>query len=102
MIIKRMINGVEHTFELTVGETLQTYREVDQQYHVEDAMTAWCENHDIYDDDCPLDRRALVEIANDALDKLDCMTAYWEDYWHCFKEAAREWDEEHDEEEDED
>lgn len=102
MTIKRMINGVEHTFKLTYQETVQAYHEVDQQYHVEDAMTAWCENHDIYDDDCPLDRKALVEISHEALDKLDYMTGYWEDYWHCFKEAAREWDEEHSEEEDED
>lgn len=104
MTIKRMINGVEHTFELTVGETLQAYREVDQLYHVEDAMTAYCEEHNIYDDDCPLDRDALAEIAENAIGKLDYMTGYWEDYWYCFGEAVHEWEEEHNmnEEEDED
>ena len=86
MKIKRMINGIEHEFELTPHEMYDAFREQQKNFYREDVESFKEQFLDCHDN---ITEEQIDEAMDDIIEKYDDIVS--EQDWWVFAEAAYEW-----------
>jgi hypothetical protein len=81
MKIKRIINGEEIEFELTVSELIQAHEEYELDCAIDDVISIYDQGE--YDVD--LSEEQLEEVTRLALHNLSKNDGYYESYWMSFE-----------------
>jgi hypothetical protein len=87
MIIKRVVDGKEMEFELTVSELIQAHEEHQLDCAVDDVISI-CEENEY---DMTLSDEQLKEVAKLALRNLSKNDGYYESYWMSFEYTLEEY-----------